>query len=148
MMPDNPDNTGTIELEIFIALPREEVFRYLVEPALMARWIGLAHQLEPSPGGRFRVDMGDGNIASGRYVEVVPSRRVAFSWGWESQDSELSVLPPGASLVEVELQAKDRGTLLRLRHSRLPSDLAGRHGERWSHYLNRLQARGAAQRNN
>jgi hypothetical protein len=37
MMSDNPDNSGAIELEIFIALPREEVFRYLVEPALMAR---------------------------------------------------------------------------------------------------------------
>jgi len=139
MMPDNPDNTGTIELEIFIALPREEVFRYLVEPALMARWIGLAHQLEPSPGGRFRVAMSNGNIASGRYVEVVPSRRVAFTWGWESQDPDLSVLPPGASLVEVDLQAEDRGMLLRLRHSRLPNDLAGRHGERWSLYLAELQ---------
>jgi uncharacterized protein YndB with AHSA1/START domain len=90
-----PDNTGTIEREIFIALPPEEVFRYLVEPALMARWIGLSHELEPRPGGRFRVEVSDGNIASGHYVEVVRPRRVAFSWGWESQDAELCVLPPG-----------------------------------------------------
>jgi len=142
------DNTGTIEREIFIALPPDEVFRYLVDPELMARWIGLSHNLEPQPGGRFRVEVSDGNIATGRYVEVIPPLRVSFTWGWESQDSELSVLPPGASLVEVDLQAKDRGTLLRLRHSRLPSDLAGRHGERWLHYLNRLQARGAAQGSN
>jgi uncharacterized protein YndB with AHSA1/START domain len=142
------DNPGTIEREIFIALPPEEVFRYLVDPELMARWIGRSHDLEPQPGGRFRVEVSDGNIAAGRYVEVIPPLRVAFTWGWESRDSELSVLPPGASLIEVELQAKDRGTLLRLRHSRLPSDLAGRHGERWSHYLNRLQASGAAQGSN
>jgi uncharacterized protein YndB with AHSA1/START domain len=140
-----PDNTGTIEREIFIALPPEEVFRYLVEPTLMARWIGLSHELEPWPGGRFRVELSAGNIASGHYVELVRPWRVAFSWGWESPDAELSVLPPGASLVEVDLQAKDRGTLLRLRHSRLPSDLAGRHGERWSHYLRQLQTKAAAQ---
>lgn len=144
----NLDSTGTIEREIFIALPPEEVFRYLVDPELMARWIGLSHNLEPQPGGRFRVEVSDGNIAAGNYVEVVPPFRVAFTWGWESQDSDLSVLPPGASLVEVELQAKDRGTLLRLRHSRLPSDLAYRHRERWSHFLNRLQTRAAAQGGN
>jgi len=140
-----PHNPGTIEREIFIALPPEEVFRYLVDPELMARWIGLSHDLEPQPGGRFRVEVSDGNIAAGRYVEVVPPLRVTFTWGWESQDADMSVLPPGASLVEIDLQAKDHGTLLRLRHSRLPSDLAGRHAERWSHYLYQLQTRGVAQ---
>jgi uncharacterized protein YndB with AHSA1/START domain len=134
-----PDNNGTIDREIFIALPPEEVFRYLVDPALMARWIGLSHELEPQPGGRFRVEVSNGNIACGRYVEVVPPRRVAFTWGWESEDADLSVLPPGASLVEVDLQAKDHGTLLRLRHSRLPTNLAAHHGERWSFYLAKLR---------
>ena len=134
-----PDDTGTIEREIFVALPPEELFRYLVEPALMARWIGLSHDLDPRPGGRFRVEVSGGNIASGRYVEVVPPWRVVFTWGWESRDPDLCVLPPGASLVEIDLQAEDRGTLLRLRHSRLPNELAGRHGERWSLYLAELQ---------
>jgi uncharacterized protein YndB with AHSA1/START domain len=136
-----PDNPGIVEREIFIALPPEEVFRYLVEPALMARWIGLSHDLDPRPGGRFRVEVSSGNIASGHYVEVLPPWRVAFTWGWESEDATLSLLPPGASLVEVDLKAKDRGTLLRLRHSRLPTDLAGRHHERWSFYLANLQAK-------
>jgi uncharacterized protein YndB with AHSA1/START domain len=136
-----PDNTGAIEREIFIALPPEEVFRYLVEPVLMARWIGISHDLDPQPGGRFRVEVSGGNIASGRYVEVVPPRRVAFTWGWESQDAGLALLPPGASLVEIDLKVKDRGTLLRLRHSRLPANLADRHIDRWSLYLANLQAK-------
>src|SRR5215471_7449893 len=92
------------ELETFIALPPEEIFRYLVEPTLMARWIGLSHDLDPQPGGRFRVEVSSGNIASGHYVEVVPPRRVVFTWGWESQDADLSILPPGFSLVEIELK--------------------------------------------
>jgi len=137
-----PKHNGTIEREIFIALPPEQVFPYLVEPTLMARWIGLSHELDPQPGGRFRVEVSSGNIASGRYVEVIPPWRVSLTWGWESEDANLSLLPPGASLVEIELEAKDGGTLLRLRHSRLPADHAARHGERWSFYLANLQGDG------
>src|SRR6516165_8454660 len=135
-----PDNTGAIERMIFIALPPEEVFRYLVEPMLMARWIGLSHDLDARPGGRFRVEVSNGNIASGRYVEVVPPKRVALTWGWESEDADLSLLPPGTSLVEIDLEAKDGGTQLRLRHSRLPADHAARHSERWPFYLANLRA--------
>jgi hypothetical protein len=50
------------------------------------------------------------------------------------------MLRPGVSLVEFELEPKNGGTLLRLRHSRLPSELTTIHGERWSVYLARLEA--------
>jgi uncharacterized protein YndB with AHSA1/START domain len=128
-----------VEREIFIAAPPPVVFRFLVEPALMAQWIGLDHQLDPRPGGIFRMEVSKGNIARGRYTEVTPFRRVAFTWGWDSQDPTLAMLSPGASLVEFDLEPKDEGTLLRLRHSRLPSDAAAIHRERWSLYLARLE---------
>jgi hypothetical protein len=44
---------------------------------------------------------------------------LAFTWGWETQDEALALLPPGASLVEFELEPKDAGTLvhrMRCRH--------------------------------
>jgi uncharacterized protein YndB with AHSA1/START domain len=141
-MPGNPQ---VVEREIFIDAAPKEVFRYLVERDLMARWIGHSHELEPHPGGRFRVEVSSGNIARGVFREVVPPRRVAFTWGWESQDGALAALPPGASLVEIDLEAKEGGTLLRLRHSRLPADLAPQHGERWLVYLAELQTRAAAE---
>jgi uncharacterized protein YndB with AHSA1/START domain len=134
------NDTDTIEREIFVNAPPEAVFRYLVEAEFMARWIGVSHELEPRPGGRFRVEISSGNIASGCYTEVAPHRRVAFTWGWESHDGSLAALPPGKSLVEIDLQAKDGGTLLRLRHSRLPTELGQIHGKRWSFYLGQLQS--------
>jgi len=140
-----PSETGTIEREIFIDAPPQAVFRYLVEPQLMARWIGLCHELEPKVGGRFVVEVSRGNVARGLYTEVAPPRRVAFTWGWESQDGSLALLPAGTSLVEVELEPREGGTLLRLRHSRLPADFVQRHGERWSFYLAQLQIGAAAQ---
>jgi uncharacterized protein YndB with AHSA1/START domain len=129
-----------IKRELFIAATPETVFGFLVDPAQMAQWIGLSHALEPHPGGGFRIEVSSGHVARGVYTEVTPYRRVAFTWGWETQDPALAALKPGTSLVEFELEPKDGGTLVRFRHSGLPKDLEPMHRERWSFYLARLQA--------
>jgi uncharacterized protein YndB with AHSA1/START domain len=128
-----------VEREIFIAASPETVFGFLIEPTLMARWIGEEHVLDPHPGGIFRVVLRAGAVASGAYEEVVPHRRVVFTWGWEGRDD----LPPGKSLVEIELEPKEGGTLLRLRHSDLAREALAPftpedHGKRWTYYLSRL----------
>jgi len=118
------------------------VFGFLVEPVLMAQWIGISHTVQAHPGGVFRVEVSSGNVACGVYTEVVPYRRVAFTWGWESSEASLAALSPGSSLVEIDLEPRSNGTILRLRHSGLPDSLKRIHGERWSHYL--MQLEGAA----
>jgi uncharacterized protein YndB with AHSA1/START domain len=131
---------GVIEREVFIGAPPKTVFEFLIDAQLMAQWIGSFQHIDPQPGGIFQVEVSPGNIARGEYMEVEPFRRVAFTWGWSSQDPELASLRPGTSLVEIELEPKDSGTLLRLRHSRLPDGLEPIHAERWSVYLGRLAA--------
>jgi uncharacterized protein YndB with AHSA1/START domain len=133
-------DSGTIEREIFIAAPPETVFEFLIDAQLMAQWIGSFQQIDPRPGGIFQVEVSPGNTARGEYTEVVPFRRVAFTWGWSSLDPDLATLRPGASLVAIELQPTQGGTLLRLRHSRLPDGLERIHAERWSIHLGRLAA--------
>ena len=128
-----------IERQIFIAASRETVFRFFVEPAFMAHWFGQQHTLVPRPGGIFRVEVSAGNFARGTYTEVIPHRRIAFTWGWEGRTD----LPPGRSLVEIELVPEEGGTLLRLRHSGLPKTAEAPftpedHGRRWANYLVRL----------
>src|SRR6266700_1103547 len=110
-------DAGILERQIFIDASPETVFSFLVDPQLVARWIGVFHALEPRPGGLFHVEVSRGNVARGEYTEVTPPRRVAFTWGWDSDDPSLALTPPGASLVEIELEPLDGGTLLRLRHS-------------------------------
>jgi uncharacterized protein YndB with AHSA1/START domain len=129
-----------IEREIFIAASPETVFRFFVEPAFMARWFGHQHTLDPRPGGIFRVEVSAGNFAHGTYTEVTPHRRIAFTWGWEGRGD----LPPGCSLVEIELVPERGGTLLRLRHSGLPKTTEAPftpedHRKRWANYLAKLQ---------
>jgi uncharacterized protein YndB with AHSA1/START domain len=131
---------SAIELEIFIAAAPATIFPFLIDPTLMARWFGLSHQIDARPGGTFRVEVSQGNVACGVYTEITPFRRVAFTWGWNSGDRTLAIVPPGASLVEIDLEPKGGGTLLRLRHSRLPKHVSKMHDDRWSVYLDRLKA--------
>lgn len=130
---------SVIEREIFIDAPPETVFGFLIDPELMAQWIGRFHRLDPRPGGIFQVEVSRGNVARGVYTEVTPFRRVAFTWGWDSQNPTLATLPPGASLVEFDLEEKDGGTRLLLRHH-LPDTVSTIHAQRWSLYLGQLEA--------
>ena len=70
-----------VEIEIFIAASPETVFGFFVEPALMARWFGHQHTLDPRPGGIFRVGVSAGNFVRGTFTEVRPHLRIAFTWG-------------------------------------------------------------------
>jgi uncharacterized protein YndB with AHSA1/START domain len=135
------DDRKVVEREIFIDAPPETVFGFFVDPGLMAQWIGSSHTLDAKPGGLFRIDFDNGYVARGAFTEVTPHRRVAFTWGWESAKGTDASLKPGGSLVEVELEEHNGGTLLRLRHSRLPDDQAACFGDHWSRYLGILAGR-------
>jgi len=130
----------TIERSVIIEADPETVFGFLIDANLMAEWFGISHVLDAKPGGTFRVEVGSGNIAIGVFTELSPPRRVAFTWGWESVSPTLSMLKPGSSTVEIDLEPHPRGTLLRLVHRGLPEGLVKIHGERWNHYLDQLTA--------
>jgi uncharacterized protein YndB with AHSA1/START domain len=130
-----------IERQVFIPARPETVFKFLVEPELMARWIGRGQFAIAEEGGPFRLQFtfGDGHTATGVFTEISPPQRLAFSFGWDGDDT----FPPGTSLVEIQLHPQGDGTLLELKHSGFP-DAAQRkftpenHTGRWSHYLSRL----------
>lgn len=122
--------------EIFVEAPRDRVFKFFVDPEWLPRWLGVAAQLDPRPGGQFRFEVTRGEWCVGEYVHVEPPRKVAFTWGWEN---EMMNLPPGSSLVEVELTVEAGGTRLTLIHSGLPDrDGLNLHADGWSRYLDRL----------
>src|SRR6516162_8794871 len=75
---------AAVERTTFIEAEPETMFGFLVNPSLMAEWFGISHVLEARPGGTFRVEVSQGNVAIGVFTEVTPYRRVAFTWGWES----------------------------------------------------------------
>jgi len=142
---ESTTETTTVEREIEIDARPETVWEFLVDPDKAVRWMGQAAQLEPHPGGLYRVEVIPGHTARGEFVEVDAPRRLVYTWGWEpSEDGSAGAVPPGASTVEIELLPNGDGTTLRFTHRGLPSaDSAGSHARGWDHYFERLAAAGA-----
>jgi uncharacterized protein YndB with AHSA1/START domain len=124
-----------IEISLHIDASPSTVFRYFVDPQRMREWMGIAVDLDPRPGGVYRVEVTSGQIVLGVFLEVVPDERIVFSFGWEGNDG----VPPASTTVEVVLSRHGDGTVVRLRHLGLPDDDALRqHGYGWEHYGARL----------
>jgi uncharacterized protein YndB with AHSA1/START domain len=125
-----------IRVDRHVKAPPRAVYKHLTESALWARWQGVDADIQAVPGGSFRMTMANGQVAEGRFVQLVPDRRVVFTWGWNGHPS----VPPGSSTVEIELIPEADGTLVRLTHRGLPPDDVAPHELGWSHFLPRLAA--------
>ena len=126
-----------VRRETHIAAPPATVFAFLTDPDKILNWIGAEATTEAHPGGLYLVKgIGDrANVLRGAFREVVPIHRLAYSFGWEGDEE----VPPGSSLVEIDLIDQDGGTLLRMTHSGLPNEeMCASHSEGWAHYLGRL----------
>ncbi len=129
--------TEVVTREIRVSARPETIFGFLTDPILMARWMGKNVELEPRPGGNYRVDINGMAIARGEYLEVVLNERVRFSFGWEGDNQ---TVPPGSSVVEITLIPDGTETVVRLEHSGLPAAAREMHGQGWSNYMTRLEA--------
>jgi uncharacterized protein YndB with AHSA1/START domain len=129
------DSTGVVEREIRIAARPDVIFDYFVDPAKMTKWKGVWAELDPRPGGIYRVNVTGSEIARGEYLEIVPFSRIVFTWGWEGEGSPLL---PGSSTVEVTLVPDGDATIVRLVHRGLPAIGFEGYAEGWQHFLPRL----------
>jgi uncharacterized protein YndB with AHSA1/START domain len=130
-----PEERPTVERDIRVEAPPESVFRFLVDPDQMIRWMGVEATLDPRPGGLYQVNVTGGDVARGEFLEVVPNVRVVFTWGW---DDEANPVRPGSTTVEITLEPDGGSTIVRLRHLGLPGGPDDPHAQGWEHYLHRL----------
>ena len=124
----------------------EKVWRAWTDPQAVKRWWGptpgepvsLA-ELDVRVGGRFRIVFGgaDGKMheCAGAYKEVVPNRKLVFTWSWPNST------PDRVSVVTIEFRAAGKGTDLLFKHEQL-FDEAARDGHKrgWSGALDKLAA--------
>jgi uncharacterized protein YndB with AHSA1/START domain len=100
----------------------EKVWRAWTDPQALSRWFGpgemdsVTHaELDVRVGGRYRIAFrtGDGqqHDVSGEYQEVVPNRKLQFTWAWKST-------PERVSLVTIELKPAADGCDMDFRHER------------------------------
>ena len=124
--------------EIMIDATPETIWPFLTEPGKHVEWDGTVADLDPRPGGIYRVLVRGQFQSAGEYVEVVPNEKVVFTFGWEQEGHPI---PPGSTTVEITLHGEGDKTRLRLVHRGLPDDAVGDHGTGWAHYLDRLAVR-------
>jgi uncharacterized protein YndB with AHSA1/START domain len=119
-----------------------KVYAALTEPKLMMQWWGpdagptLSAEADVRPGGRlsvvFRLLNGDEHNITGVYQEVVPDKKLVFTWEWPG-------MPERESLVTFLLEPFEDGTELTLIHERLPDEEARKsHEAGWSGLLDKL----------
>ena len=130
-MPSNE----LVQREITIDAPPSAVFEFLTNPAKMVLWMGTEALLEPWPGGRYRVNVSGHERVRGKVLEIIPDRRLVFTWGWEEGSLPLA---PGQSTVEISLEPDGDRTRLRLIHRDLPPVLHAFHRRGWDYALPRL----------
>ena len=125
--------------------PPAKVYAAWTDPEKIARWFGPAQvvagsvraDIDARIGGRYRISFkmedGEHHEVGGVYREMVPNRRLTFSWAWHST-------PERESQVTVSLKPDGDGTLLTLHHEQL-FDQAARDGHEsgWIGTLDKLE---------
>ena len=122
----------------------EKIFAAWTDPQKLAQWFGPADTVAGSVealvdvrvGGRyqmrFRGTSGEQHQVGGEYREVVPDRRLVFTWAWQTT-------PERQSLVTITIVPDGEGSLFTLQHEQF-FDAAARDGHErgWTGTLEKL----------
>jgi uncharacterized protein YndB with AHSA1/START domain len=126
--------------EIMIDATPETIWPFLTEADKHIQWEGTKAEIDARPGGVYRVLVAGQFQGAGAFVEVVPTERLVFTFGW---DEEGNPIRPGSTTVEITLRPEGGKTRLRLVHRGLPDEAVEPHTQGWTHYLERLAQRAA-----
>jgi uncharacterized protein YndB with AHSA1/START domain len=124
-----------------INAPPARVFAAITTPELMLQWWGvdagptLSIEADARPNGRFslvfRTLDGQTHNPTGVYREVVPDRKLVFTWEWPGMAER-------DSLVTFDLKPIDIGTELTLTHAQLPDAALQSHHAGWRGLIEKL----------
>ncbi len=124
----------------------EKVWRAWTQAEALKRWWGpdtrdrvALAELDVRVGGRFRIvfggPQGKDHEVQGIYREVVPHRRLVFTWTWPN------TTPERESVITIVFKAVDGGTQLDFRHEQFFDEAARDGHERgWSAAFVKLDA--------
>lgn len=122
----------------------EKVWRAWTDPQALSAWFGPGEtrsvtraDMDVREGGRytiaFRTQDGEQHQVSGEYQEILPNRKLCFTWAWNST-------PERVSLVTIELRPTPQGTEMAFRHDRFFDPAARDNHERgWTATLQKLE---------
>jgi len=136
---------ATLRMQRTFQAPAAAVFDAWTSEEVIRRWWHAEHDWETTVaevdlrvGGAVRVVMRNPDDGSeygggGRYTEIDPPRRLAFTWLWDDNDTR--------QLIEVDFEEEEAGvTTVRFTHSGLWDEEAVRsHEDGWGKALDNLE---------
>jgi uncharacterized protein YndB with AHSA1/START domain len=132
-------NLPSVTIVRRIKVPPAKLWAAITRPDQMIQWWGpdagptLRADVDVRPGGRFSVVFrllnGEEHNPTGIYREVIPERKLAFTWNLPGER---------ASLVTFLLEPTDDGTELTLLHEHLPEAERESHERGWIGLLDKL----------
>ena len=145
MTAESTEKTS-LEIKRFINAPPAQVYAAWTDPAQLKEWFGPEWVqtrdivADARVGGTFRWDLIDCDgkevTIDGQYREVVPGKKIAFSW----RHHDDRVWEGRTSMVTIEFSDANGGTELLLTHEQLPSEESrDDHGQGWKSVLDRLE---------
>ena len=137
---EKPSLTLTRHLDV----PPEKVYEAWTDPEKIVKWFGpdagpVKHaETDVRAGGHYAIafdtEDGEQHHVSGVYREVVPNRKLVFTWEWRT-------MPERESLVTILIKPDGDGSLLTLIHEQFfDEDARDRHEHGWTGCLNKLEA--------
>jgi uncharacterized protein YndB with AHSA1/START domain len=134
----------TLRIERIFKAPAQAVFEAWTSEEVMRRWWHAEHDWETTEaevdlrvGGTVRVVMRDPQKdaeygGGGRYTEIDPPRRLAFTWIWDGNDTR--------QLIEIDFVEAGGVTTVRFTHRDLWNEEAVRsHEEGWNNCFDNLE---------
>lgn len=134
----------TLLIERAFQAPAQAVFDAWTSEEVMRRWFHGQHDWETPEaevdlriGGAVRVVMRDPQEGTehgggGRYTEIDPPARLAFTWTWDEDTRE--------TLIELDFEEAEGVTAVRMTHSNLRDEESLRnHNEGWTACLHNLE---------
>jgi uncharacterized protein YndB with AHSA1/START domain len=137
---------NTLRMERTFQAPIQAVFDAFTSPEVLKRWWHAGRDWETSVaevdlrvGGEIRVVMRDPHEdveygGGGRYTEIDPPRRLAFTWFWDSDDTRTR------QLIEVDFAEADGVTTVVFTHRNLWDEESVRsHEDGWGKAFDNLE---------
>ena len=136
----------SLKLERHYPVAPEKVWRAWTDPQALKRWFGPGDVQEPVSvadldvrvGGRFRIifggPQGTEHEVQGVYKEVVPNKKLVFTWTWPR------TTPERESVISIVFKATGGGTDLDFRHELLHDEkVRDGHLRGWSEAFVKLE---------
>jgi uncharacterized protein YndB with AHSA1/START domain len=108
----------------------EELWAAITEPEQVRGWLGEA-ELDLSEGGEGRVTFDEDDVATLQVRRIEPGRLVEYDWTFPNEPQ---------SVLRLEVEPREHGTLLVLDHSLLAEDDITEYSAGWHSHLDWLDA--------